>query len=89
MIKVDYMGLYRYDNPKSRALDYWTYYGSSGTVYRATCVFCKQQISSCSAKWPKTKKFFQQIWEHKFNCVPILNYHLRAYNLEKIFHGCS
>jgi hypothetical protein len=60
---------YRHDNPRSRAYSTWTYYGSTGSVRRATCVFCRRTISTCSANWPETRRFTRDAREHSRACA--------------------
>jgi hypothetical protein len=49
--------VYRKRNPRSRAVSGYHLTSSSGTVTRATCVFCRCVIATCSAKWRRTKQF--------------------------------
>ena len=59
---------YRAIHPKSRAVNFWTYYGSTGCRRLATCIFCRQIVASCSQKWPETKTFRRQADEHCSQC---------------------
>lgn len=61
--------LYRENNPTSRAQNVWTYYGSSGVVRRATCIFCRRLIATCSNNWPETKRFRENADDHAFDCA--------------------
>lgn len=65
---TNYVSLYRKLNPRSRAVDDWTYYGSSGVVKRATCIYCRRLIATCSAKYPETKSFTRIANEHTKHC---------------------
>jgi len=49
---------YRADNPRSRAENHVTLYGSTGVVRRVTCIYCRDFVTS-SAKWPETKASFK------------------------------
>lgn len=70
------IALYRIEHPRSRAERKWTYVGSTGSVTRATCVFCRAAIATCSAKWRPTKAFGRAILEHE--CPALLGYATRA-----------
>jgi hypothetical protein len=48
------LALYRLENPRSRAVAETTWYGSTGTVRRCYCVFCRRLKARSSAKWPET-----------------------------------
>lgn len=60
---------YRNINPWSRAEAPTTLYGSSSAVRRATCIFCREVIATCSNKWPATKTYEAQIEEHTPECL--------------------
>ena len=47
----------------------WTYYGSSSVVCRATCIFCRYVVSTCSNKWPETKGFSEVADAHCKECA--------------------
>jgi len=56
--------VYRAKNPRSRATRDWTYYGSTGCVRRATCIYCRRVIATCSQKWPETQQFSDDAEAH-------------------------
>ena len=59
---------YKILNPKSRATQDWTLYGSSGSVRRATCIYCRSIIATCSNNWPATNRFYELIENHSHKC---------------------
>ncbi len=63
---VSDLALYRAINRRSRAIAPWTYRGSSGCVRRATCIFCRRVIATCSANWPTTKQFRAACETHSY-----------------------
>lgn len=63
------LALYRQHHPRSRAVNTWTYNGSTGGVRRATCIFCRREIATCSAKWPETKTFTREADAHGAACA--------------------
>lgn len=54
----------RLTEPKRRAIRHFDLTASSGTVRRATCVFCGAQIDTESAKWRRTAHFVASIRTH-------------------------
>jgi ribosomal protein L24 len=65
---TDCVSLYRKLNPSSRAVNDYTYYGSSGVVRRATCIYCRNVVATCSAKWKETKSFRKDACQHTNKC---------------------
>lgn len=65
---IDFVSLYRKTNPKSRAVNGFTYYGSTGCRRKATCIYCRSVVATCSNKYPETKTFRRQAYEHVFDC---------------------
>lgn len=55
---------YRARNPRSRAERDYTLYGSTSCIRRATCVYCRTVIATCSARWPETKGYRAAIDAH-------------------------
>lgn len=60
---------YREINRRSRAVNLWTYYGSSGCVRRATCIFCRHVVATCSGAWPETIGFRRDADAHCEECA--------------------
>lgn len=56
---------YRKINKWSRAVRDYTLYGSSSVVRRATCIYCRNVIATCSNEWPETVEFFKKTNEHE------------------------
>jgi hypothetical protein len=46
---------YRLDHPESRATGRFTFYGSTGSVRRYTCVCCRRVVDTESGKWAPTQ----------------------------------
>lgn len=59
---------YRAANPHSRAVQRFTWWGSTYSVRRATCVACRREIGTCSSKWPTTKQLIAAIAAHTESC---------------------
>ena len=65
---TDHVMLYRRLNPRSRAVNHYTYYGSTGCVRKATCIYCRNVVATCSNKWRETKTFRREANNHTANC---------------------
>jgi len=65
----DGVALYRLRNPRSRAVQDWTYDGSGGKVRRAECIYCRQVVATCAAAWPETLMFRARAAEHSKECA--------------------
>lgn len=74
---------YREIHPKSRAVNFWTYYGSTGCVRKATCIFCRNVVATCSNKWPETKTFLREAEEHCEGCSVLWWLNGQVYDLKK------
>lgn len=61
--------LYRTYNTKSRAVGPWTYYGSTGRVRKATCIFCRNVVATCCNDYPETGTFQNQANSHVRECA--------------------
>lgn len=55
---------YRARNPQSRAVRHYTLSRSSARVRRATCIYCRCEIATCSNEWPATKAWLAAIESH-------------------------
>lgn len=55
---------YRARNPQSRAVRHYTLASSSARVRRATCIYCRQLIATCSNEWPATLTWLAAIESH-------------------------
>lgn len=60
---------YREIHKHSRAVNLYTLYGSGGKVRRATCIFCRKVVATCSNTWPETITFRQKAYEHCSQCA--------------------
>ena len=65
---TDHVSLYRRLNPRSRAVNHFTYYGSTGGIRRATCIYCRKVVATCSNKWRETKTFHKDACQHTEQC---------------------
>ena len=59
---------YRLEHPESRAVSLWTYYGSSGTVRRRTCIACRGVAATSAGKYPETVRAGEQWDAHEASC---------------------
>ena len=69
LLKKVAIRLYRKMNPVSRAVNTWTYYGSTGVRRIATCIFCRRVIATCSNDWPETVSFRADSNQHGAKCA--------------------
>lgn len=60
---------YRTINTWSRAIKLYTLYGSGGTQRRATCIFCRKVVATCSNQWPETQTFRKNAYKHSKQCA--------------------
>jgi len=59
---------YRALNPASRAVANWAY-ANTGARKRARCVYCREIIATCSARYPETLTFRRDANGHGAACA--------------------
>lgn len=60
--------LYRILHKESRAVDHTTWYGSTGVVRRATCIYCRRVVATSSKKYPETQMSISDRLSHGESC---------------------
>lgn len=88
-MKQEIIEAYRKINPRSRAVDYFTYYGSGAVVRRATCIFCREIISTCCNQYPETKTFKREIDEHCRLCALKWYFGTYPYKLKNLLNEAN
>ena len=67
-MSISTIHLYRLVNSKSRAVDDTTWYGSSGVVRRATCIYCRRVVATSSGRYKETIRSFGARQAHVIEC---------------------
>ncbi len=64
------VSLYRTLNPRSRAVDHTTLYGSGSRVRRRTCIYCRRVVATSCGDWPETAVALNAAHGHAEKCAP-------------------